>query len=91
MPEFCDPEESAEYCRQALKEHLYSLDKKFRDEPFKDTFEEVVTAYTMYLASLGYSGTQIHEALAGGICGNVTIDTLDRPGFPFWRNLERFV
>jgi hypothetical protein len=64
-PSFCEPEQSAHDCREALIGHLDSLSEGLEEGTFNDVFEKVVTAYTLYLSSVGYSGSQIHLAIWG--------------------------
>lgn len=86
MPSFCNPDVSLQGCREAVLEHLRQVSAAlFLDEFNSLNFENYVTAFTVYLANLGYSGRQIAEALHsmfGG--GEVRIKPwADDRDFPF--------
>ena len=85
LPSFCEEGSSMEGCRMDLITFLAELHEELEVSPFNDLFEKLVSAYTLYLASLGYSGEQIHEAILGHFFGGEPfIDPIIRtPDFPF--------
>lgn len=96
LPPICDPSHSLQECRQGIIDAFRHLQSDFiSDGVFLGGSYELrsfVTAFTLYLSGLGYSGAQIHEALMDRLfCHDncLEIDFTDRPGFPIGGIVKR--
>ena len=97
LPSFCNPQYSREECHSGIVNMLLdtyndleiSMDGTWNGT--LESFDRWITAYTLYLAHLGYSGDQIHNAITGELFDGETYicETKSSERHPFGGICER--